>query len=144
MILLLQKKEKCHFNNPRIMETQIRHISIRLQPIQLQTESQEKSFQISLALAERELLRSNCKGFNVLKYPEIFPPLQCKKIRIGAIKIWVLKTFGRLYLNQWSYRIRPRLRVSTHSREIEKDYFSVWDSILSDSDCIFSLTPRYL
>ena len=27
------------------------------------------------------------------KYPEIFSPLLCKKIQIGAIEIWLLKNF---------------------------------------------------
>ena len=31
------------------------------------------------------------KGSEVLKNPEIFSPLSCKNIRIGAIEIWVLK-----------------------------------------------------
>ena len=33
---------------------------------------------------------------------------------------------------------RPRLRPSAHSREIEKDYFFIWDSIYRDSVCINS------
>ena len=33
------------------------------------------------------------KGSEVLIWQEIFSPLQCKKIRIGAIEIWVLKNF---------------------------------------------------
>ena len=37
------------------------------------------------------------KGSEVFKFPEIFSPLSCKKVRDGAIEIWVLKTFG-LYL----------------------------------------------
>ena len=36
------------------------------------------------------------KGSEVLKYPEIFLRLQCKMIRISAIEICLLKTFGRL------------------------------------------------
>ena len=38
-------------------------------------------------------VRITTKGPEVLKYPEIFSPLQCKKIRIGAIEIWVFLLF---------------------------------------------------
>ena len=33
------------------------------------------------------------KGSEQIKYPEIFSLLQCKKIRIGAIEIWVFLLF---------------------------------------------------
>ena len=36
------------------------------------------------------------RGSQVLKCPEIFSPLECEKIRIGAIEILVLK-------NVWSF-----------------------------------------
>ena len=41
----------------------------------------------------RTMLPSRYKGSEVLKYPEIFTPLQCKKMRIGAIGTWVLNNF---------------------------------------------------
>ena len=43
-----------------------------------------------------------------------------------------------------SYRIRLRLRPSTHSREFEKKgYFFIWDSIYRDSVCIISSGQTY-
>ena len=39
------------------------------------------------------------KRSEVFKCPEICSPLQCKKKPIGAVEIWVLKTFDRLYQN---------------------------------------------
>ena len=57
------------------------------------------------------------KGSEQIKYPEIFSPLQCKKIRIGAIEIWVFLLFFpfipytiyTLYSIYYGYKIKSCL-----------------------------------
>ena len=43
------------------------------------------------------------KGYELIKYPEIFSPLECKKIRIGAIEIWVFHLFWP-FIQSWKYQ----------------------------------------
>ena len=64
------------------------------------------------------------KGSEVFKYPEIFSPVKCKNIRIGAIEIWVLKTLSKISQNdqagiqvlkiwQWGSESNTRNEISS-------------------------------
>ena len=58
------------------------------------------------------------KGSEVLKYPEISSPLKCKKMRIGALEIWVLKTF-------WSFKFFIVLMQFLSSTKCPQGGFSI-------------------
>ena len=72
------------------------------------------------------------EGSKVLKYPELFLPLQCKKIRTDAIKICVLegffsvifdKLYGSLGWLQFA-KFRKKVQISNFGGQTSSNFFS--------------------
>ena len=54
---------------------------------------EKRTLEKRLNILNETLIEHMSKGSEQIKYPEIFSPLKCKKIRIGAIEIWLFLLF---------------------------------------------------